>query len=67
MMRTVTVVGDPPVVVVPALIPAFGAFPGVMAAAREALLILVVSHLLVQITGAARDGGEEPCRLRTRC
>lgn len=49
VMRIATVAGDPPVIVPLAALLAAGALPGITAAGREALVMLVVSHLLVQM------------------
>ena len=49
LMRTVTVVAEPPVIVAIALVLASGAVPAIGSAGLEALVVLTVSHGLVQI------------------
>ena len=48
-MRAVTVLAEPPVIVAIALVLASGALPGVASAGLEALVVLTLSHGLVQI------------------
>ena len=49
LMRAVTVLAEPPVVVAIALVLASGALPGVARAGLEALVVLTLSHGMVQI------------------
>lgn len=49
MMRAVTVLAEPPVVVAVALVLASGALPGLASAGLEALVVLTLSHGMVQI------------------
>ncbi len=48
-MRAVTVLAEPPVVVAVALVLASGALPGLASAGLEALVVLTLSHGMVQI------------------
>ncbi len=48
-MRRVTVLGDPPVIVILTSLLAVGIVPGVGFAGRHALMVLAVSHILAQI------------------
>lgn len=49
LMRAVTVLAEPPVIVAIALVMASGAVPAIGPAGLEALLVLTVSHGLVQV------------------
>ena len=49
LMRTITLVAEPPVIVAIALVLASGAMPSIASAGLEALVVLLVSHTLVQI------------------
>lgn len=49
LMRAVTVLAEPPVIVAIALVLASGALPGMARAGLEALVVLTLSHGMVQI------------------
>ena len=49
LMRTVTVLAEPPVIIAIALVLASGAMPGIAHAGLEALVVLTISHGMVQI------------------
>lgn len=49
LMRTVTMVAEPPVIVSIALVLGSGAMPSLASAGLEALVVLSVSHALVQV------------------
>ena len=49
LMRAVTVLAEPPVIVAIALVLASGAIPGLTSVGMPALVILIVSHTLVQV------------------
>ena len=49
-MRAVTWLAEPPVIVAIALVLASGALPSLAPAGLEALVVLIISHALVQVT-----------------
>lgn len=49
LMRAVTVLAEPPVIIAIALVLASGALPGIARAGLESLVVLTISHGMVQI------------------